>query len=97
MTTTQGGPKFRIDFEGAICDWDHDTITMAELREFLCLPEGVPLDEIDLLENSRRQLADDEVVRLRPEMLITHPLGLCPIAVFPFDSIPQGALPYGEA
>ena len=60
------GPKFHIDIEGTIHDWDENTITVPQLRELGSLPADVPVLEIDLKDNSQRTLAEDEVVELRP-------------------------------
>jgi hypothetical protein len=60
------GPKFHIDIEGTLHDWDEDTITVPQLRNLGGLPQNVPVLEIDLKDNSQRELAEDEVVQLRP-------------------------------
>lgn len=64
--TAKKGPKFHIDIEGTIYDWDKDTITVPELRELGNLPLDLPVLEIDLKDNTQRELAEDEVVELRP-------------------------------
>jgi len=64
--TTKKGPKFHIDIEGTVHDWDKDTITVPELRELGSLPSDLPVLEIDLNDNTQRELAEDEVVQLRP-------------------------------
>jgi hypothetical protein len=86
-TPTQKPPKFRIDFEGAISDWAEETITAPQLREVLALPEGLPIEEVDLLENTKRLLADGSVVTLRKEMLFLFPGIICPIFVQPFSEV----------
>ena len=59
------GPKFHIDIEGTLYPWDSDTITVPEIRELGNLPLGVPVIEIDK-DNNQRDLAEDEVIHLRP-------------------------------
>jgi hypothetical protein len=84
---TQKPPKFRIDFEGAISDWAEDTITPPQLREILALPADVPIEEVDLLENTRRIVPEDEAVKLRSKMLFLFPLIICPIFVQPYNEV----------
>jgi hypothetical protein len=86
-TATQKPPKFRIDFEGAISDWAEETITPPQLREILALPDGVPIEEVDLLENTKRILRDDEAVPLRKKMLFLFPGIICPILIQPFSEV----------
>lgn len=62
-----GGPKFRIDIEGTLYDWDRDTISVAEIRQLGSLPGDLPVVEIDA-DNNERTLAEDEVVELKPGM-----------------------------
>ncbi len=62
------GPKYHIDIEGTIYDWDRDTITVAEIRQLGSLPGDLPVLEIDLSDNSQRELREDEIVELRPGM-----------------------------
>jgi hypothetical protein len=58
--------KFHIDIEGTIHDWDQETITTPQLRQLGNLPADEPVVEIDLKENTERQLAEDEIVELKP-------------------------------
>lgn len=58
--------KFKIDIEGTIYDWDQETITVPQLRELGELPVNLPVVEIDLKENTERELPEDEVVKLKP-------------------------------
>lgn len=60
------GPKYHLDIEGTIHDWDEDTITVPQIRELGGLPTDLPVLEIDLKDNSQRELAEGEVVELRP-------------------------------
>jgi len=84
---TQQRPKFRIDFEGAISDWSEDTITPPQLRQILALPADVPIDVVDLLENTRHTIGEDEAIKLRKEMLLLFPLIICPIFVQPYSEV----------
>lgn len=59
------GPKFHIDIEGTVYDWNQDTITVPQLRELGDLPSDLPVIEIDK-ESNQRTLAEDEVVELQP-------------------------------
>ena len=60
------GPKFRINIEGTVFDWNEDTITVPQIRELGALPSDVPVEMIDLETNVQRTLAETEVVELRP-------------------------------
>jgi len=60
------GPKYHLDIEGTLHDWNDDTITVPQIRELGNLPTDLPVLEIDLKANSQRELAEDEVVQLRP-------------------------------
>lgn len=61
------GPKFHIDIEGTIYEWDDDVITVPQIRELGNLPGDLPVLEIDK-DNNQRTLAEDEVVELKPGM-----------------------------
>jgi len=63
---SSSGPKFHIDIEGTLRDWNEDTITPAQLRDLGGLPAGQLVQEIDLKDNTQRDLAEGEVVHLRP-------------------------------
>ena len=93
MTDAQRTPKFRIDFEGAISDWYEETITPPELRELLSLPLDLPIQEVDLLENTKRIVADDDAIQLREKMLLLFPLIICPIFVKPLGVFAEVASP----
>jgi hypothetical protein len=71
VNRAQGGhmapkPKYHIDIEGTIHDWDEDTITVAQIRELGDLPSDVPLIVIDFKDNSEDELAEDAVITLKP-------------------------------
>jgi Multiubiquitin len=58
------GPKFFVDVEGTQYPWEKSTITPAEIRQLANLPAD-PVMLIDA-DNNERQLAEDEVVELKP-------------------------------
>jgi len=60
------GPKFHLNIEGKIFDWNEDTITVPQIRTLGNLPTDIPVIQIDLEMNSQIQLAEDAVVELRP-------------------------------
>lgn len=59
------GPNYFIDIEGTEYAWDRDTITVPELRGLAGIPSDVAMLEIDA-DNNQRQLAEDEVIELKP-------------------------------
>ncbi len=65
MTTEGQGPKFQIDIEGTLYNWDQDTITVPQIRELGNLPVDLPVLEIDK-DNNQRELEENEVVKLKP-------------------------------
>ena len=76
--TTQGngggGPKFHIDIEGTLYDWDQDTITVPQIRELGNLPEDLPVIEVDK-DSNQRTLQEDEIVDLKPGMGFSKKVG----------------------
>ena len=60
------GPKYLIDIEGAEYPWDHDTITLSQIRELGAIPEDQQIQEINLDDNTERTLVEGEVVTLKP-------------------------------
>jgi len=62
----KAGPKFEINIEGRIYPWDHDTITVPQLRQLANLPPDTAVEEIDLKTNAQRTLAENETVHLKP-------------------------------
>lgn len=65
-TETKAGPKYVLDIEGKKYPWDEDTITVPQIRALGGLPPDQPVIEVDLQAGTERQLAEDEVVQLRP-------------------------------
>jgi hypothetical protein len=65
VVADQKGPKYQVDIEGTIYEWDRDTITPAEIRRLGNLPQDSPVLEIDLKDNTQHELREDEVVRIR--------------------------------
>ncbi len=59
-------PKYEVNIEGTIHEWDRGTITVAELRGLAGFGADQQLIEIDLKDNSERVLADGEAVELKP-------------------------------
>lgn len=63
---TKAGPKYVLDIEGMKYPWDEDTITVPQIRALGGLPPDQPVIEVDLRAGTERQLAEEEVVQLRP-------------------------------
>jgi Multiubiquitin len=59
-------PKYQVNIEGTIYEWDKDTISVPELRSLAGLAADQDMIEIDLKDNSERSLGNDEVVDLKP-------------------------------
>jgi len=59
-------PKYEVNIEDSIHAWTKPTITVPELRKLGNLPAGTPVLEINLTDNTERQLAEDETVKLKP-------------------------------
>jgi hypothetical protein len=61
------GPKYRIDIEGTLHDWDADTISAEEI----CLLGGWEISQGVIVidkDNNERTLQPGEVVELQPGM-----------------------------
>jgi hypothetical protein len=65
LVTAQQGQKFYVDIEGKEYPWDHETITVQQLRELGNLPADTPVIEVDP-DNNERTLTEDEVIQLKP-------------------------------
>ncbi|ALA59343.1 multiubiquitin domain-containing protein [Nitrospira moscoviensis] len=62
------GQKFQVNIEGALYDWNGDTITVPEIRQLGNLPSNMPVIEVDLKDNTERTLAETETVEIKPGM-----------------------------
>ena len=60
------GPKFHLNIEGQVYDWNEDTITVPQIRTLGSLPPDLPVVQIDLETNTQIQLAEDAIVELKP-------------------------------
>jgi Multiubiquitin len=61
-------PRYNVDIEGQLHEWDRDTITVPELRELGGYAADQQMIVVDLKDNSERVLAEDEVIELKPGM-----------------------------
>jgi hypothetical protein len=59
-------PKYQVDIEGQIHEWDRDSITVPELRTLAGYPADQQMIEVDLKDNSEQVLAEDATVALKP-------------------------------
>jgi hypothetical protein len=66
VKTLSQGPKYQINIEGKLFDWDEGSISVPQLRELGGIPADQPMMEIDLETNVERTLAEDEIVELKP-------------------------------
>ena len=62
------GPKYEVNIEGQLFEWENSTITVPELRELGHLPTDLPVLLINLKTNEQRTLDEDEIVELKPGM-----------------------------
>jgi hypothetical protein len=60
------GPKYRINIEGVEHPWDHDTITVPQIRELGGFAASDPVIEVDLKDNTELTLTEDAVVEIKP-------------------------------
>lgn len=60
------GPKYTVNIDDVDHPWDHDTITVPEIRTLGGIPAGTEVLEINLETNEERTLAEDEIVPLKP-------------------------------
>jgi hypothetical protein len=65
-TDNEHGPKYLIDIEGTSYPWDHDTITVPQIRGLGSIPEDQQVQEINLDDNTEHTLDEDAVVTLKP-------------------------------
>lgn len=59
-------PKYEVDIEGQVYEWDRDSITVPELRALAGYPADQQMIEVDLKDNSEQVLAEDATVALKP-------------------------------
>jgi hypothetical protein len=59
-------PKYKVDIEGKIYDWERDAITVPELRQLAGYSSDQQMIEVDLKDNSERVLEESETIELKP-------------------------------
>jgi hypothetical protein len=59
-------PHYDVDIEGTIYPWEHDSITVPQLRELAGYSSTQEMIEVDLKTNTEKVLAEDEVVKVEP-------------------------------
>lgn len=59
-------PKYEVNIEGQIHEWQRETITVSELLELAGYGPDQQMIEIDLKDNSERVLDQAESVELKP-------------------------------
>jgi hypothetical protein len=59
-------PKYQVDIEGTLYDWDRDSITVPELRQLAGYPADQQMLEVDLKDNSERVLEESETIEVKP-------------------------------
>jgi hypothetical protein len=59
-------PKYEVNIEGSLHEWDRDKITVAELRQLAGFGADQQMIEIDLKDNSERVLDEGETIDLKP-------------------------------
>lgn len=62
------GPKFTIDIEGQLLDWDQDTITTEKIIELGKWDPSQGVLLIDLKDNSELTLNPGQIIELKPGM-----------------------------
>ena len=62
------GPKYFIDIEGKIYEWNEETITTEQIAKLGGWDPASGVIEIDLKTNTERTLKPGEVVKLKPGM-----------------------------
>lgn len=58
--------KYAVNIEGALFEWDRETITAEEIRELAGFDPGQQIVEVDLKDNTERTIGEDEVLQLKP-------------------------------
>lgn len=59
-------PKYEVNIEGQIYEWDRETITVPELRQLAGYGPEQQMIEVDLKDNTERVLDESEIVELKP-------------------------------
>jgi hypothetical protein len=59
-------PKYDVNIEGSIYEWDRGAITVAEIRQLAGFAAGQEVIEVDLKDQSEHVLAEGETVELKP-------------------------------
>jgi hypothetical protein len=67
-TEAKRGPKYLLDIEGRLVEWEDDTITTEQLIELGGWDPAQGAVVIDLKTNEERTLQPGEVVQVRPGM-----------------------------
>lgn len=62
----RGPRQYFIDIEGTDYEWERSTITVPEIRKLGNLTGDQPIVEVNLKENTERELREDEVITLKP-------------------------------
>ena len=62
----QKGPKYEVNLDGDIREWDKSTIRVPEIRDLAGWGDDQPVVIVDLKTNEERDLREDEVVDLKP-------------------------------
>ncbi len=66
--SNEQGPKYYINIEGTVYEWEEESISVSQLRQLGGLPFDVPVIEIDLKTNTERELQEDEIIQIKPGM-----------------------------
>jgi len=59
-------PKYEVNIEGQIYEWERDSITVPELRQLAGYGSDQQMIEVDLKDNTERVLDESETVELKP-------------------------------
>lgn len=62
----QQGPKYEVNLDGAVREWDKPVISVAEIRSLAGWGGDQPVVIVDLKTNEERDLSENEVVDLKP-------------------------------
>lgn len=61
----QVGPKYFVNIEGTEYPWEHETISVAEIRQLGNIPSDQPI-VVENPDGTEQQLADSATVELKP-------------------------------